>query len=205
MRTAALHKALLEAPVPDDTLIALLVLALSGTNIRIDGPNGGYSGDRRALAATLIEGQFLTAGGDLVRQTARRTLTEVLSCRQDISNSGVVAIVAGETIAADSYLPNMATEDMLSCLSKPAVERVAGELGVMPFQRGKDTRAAVIVKVGEGRFILSQARFNPDAADIAALAATRGPFASADGECSCRSAQMILFSVSLEHCPPFEA
>ena len=46
----------------------------------------------------------------------------MLSCREGISKSGIVALVAGGAIGADGFLANMGTEDFLSCLSRPALE-----------------------------------------------------------------------------------
>ena len=49
----------------------------------------------------------------------------------------------------------------------PELER----LNVLPRQRGKETRAALIAQVGDGRFILAEARFKPNAAQLTDLAA----------------------------------
>src|ERR1700759_1005176 len=47
----------------------------------------------------------------------------VLSCRANMSDSGVSRHIAGETLGAATYLPSMATEEFLSCLSRQALER----------------------------------------------------------------------------------
>ncbi|SFK81091.1 hypothetical protein [Methylocapsa palsarum] len=63
-------------------------------------------------------------------------------------------------------LPNTGTEDFLSCLSKAAIEKAAAGLGVLPRQRAKDTRAAFIEQVGEGAFVLPEAKFALTAAEL---------------------------------------
>ena len=57
-------------------------------------------------------------------------LTAALSCRDNMTNSGIVARIAGDAIGASLYLPNMATDEFLSCLSKSAVEKAAAAEGV---------------------------------------------------------------------------
>ena len=87
-------------------------------------------------------------------------LAYTLSCRENWSKSGAVARLAGDAIGADSYLPNMATPEFLSCLSKAAVEGVAVGLSVPVQPTGKATRGAVVARVGEGRWIYPQAMFS---------------------------------------------
>src|SRR5208337_4870585 len=50
---------------------------------------------------------------------------EVLSCRPGMNDSGFAARIAGDAIGADVHLANMASEEFLSCLSKPAIEKTA--------------------------------------------------------------------------------
>ena len=158
-RTEALHEAVKVSPIEDDVLLALLVLALGASNVSVEGPNGRYGRQRGELANGLVAGGVLTQDLDLVRRSAREMLAEVLSCREGMSNSGPLALIAGDAVGADNFLPNMATEEFLSCLSKAGIEKAASGTNVLPRQRAKDTRAALIAQVGDGRYLLPAARF----------------------------------------------
>ena len=61
----------------------------------------------------------------------------------------------------------MATEEFLSCLSKTAIERVGSSLNVLPRQRVKDTRAAVIAEAAGSTYIHPGALFALSQAEIA--------------------------------------
>ncbi|MGE0233475.1 MAG: plasmid partitioning protein, partial [Flavobacteriaceae bacterium] len=100
LRTDALHEALSRAPIEDDTLMALLVLAFAGQNVRVDsGAGGDYRFGNRfgRHAATLfdVEGR-LAFDMDTVRVAMRNVLIDVLSCREGMSKSGILALVAGQ-------------------------------------------------------------------------------------------------------------
>jgi ParB family chromosome partitioning protein len=56
-------------------------------------------------------------------------------------------------------LPNMATEDFLSCLSRGALETVAKAEGVNIAPRAKDTRARMITRFKDGTFVYPAALF----------------------------------------------
>ena len=86
-------------------------------------------------------------------------------------DSGAVARIAGDALGANQYLPNMATDDFLKCLSKTAMERAATALNVLPRQTGKATRAALIEHIGQATYILPAARFTLSPADVARLEA----------------------------------
>jgi len=170
LRTDALHEALGQAPIEDDTLLALLVLALAGQNVRVDSGAGGdfrYGGrfGRHAAALFDAEGKF-GVDTDTLRIAARGALIDVLSCRENISKSGIVAIVAGGAIGADAFLANMGTEDFLSCLSRPALETSCADTPVLPRARVKDTRAALVEHFKDGHFVHPAALFAPDAASL---------------------------------------
>ena len=121
-RNDALHR----APIDDDTLMALLDIAFAGRNVRVDGGTGNTVSSRGRIApdaATLIDDTGnLAFDTDSLRVAGRPVLIEVLSCRRNMSNSGIVSRVAGAAIGADSFLPNMGTEDFLLCLSRQALE-----------------------------------------------------------------------------------
>ncbi|HEV2673331.1 MAG TPA: ParB N-terminal domain-containing protein [Aliidongia sp.] len=158
-RTQALHEAVKVSPIEDDVLLALVVLTFGASNVSVEGPNGRYGGQRGELAEALVAGGVLTQDLDLIRQSARAMLAEVLSCREGMSNSGPLALIAGDAVGADNFLPNMATEEFLSCLSKAGIEKAASGTNVLPRQRAKDTRAALIAQIGDGRYLLPAARF----------------------------------------------
>ena len=59
--------------------------------------------------------------------------------------SGLVVRIAGDdAIGADQFLPNMAGEEFVSCLTCTALEAVAETAGVPGRSKLKDTRAAVV-------------------------------------------------------------
>ncbi|MBZ9886045.1 ParB N-terminal domain-containing protein [Mesorhizobium sp. CA10] len=170
LRTDALHEALSRAPIEDDTLLALLVLAFAGQNVRVDSGAGGDHGFGRRMprhAATLFdaEGKF-AFDAETLRVAARGVLIDALSCREGMSKSGVVALVAGGAIGADSFLANMGTEDFLSCLSRPALEGLCDDTPVLPRARVKNTRAALVEHFKEGHFVHPAALFAADAASL---------------------------------------
>ena len=161
LRTDALREALTTGPIEDDTLMALLILALGASNVTIQ-PGGGLPSEQARpanIAASITHGGVISADTDAIRQAARKILVYTLSCQVNVSNSGFVARIAGETIGASVHLPTMATEEFLSCLSKPGIERVAAAEGVKVHPRGKDTRAAVIERFKGDRYILPTALF----------------------------------------------
>jgi hypothetical protein len=103
----------------------LRVLAFVGQNVSISSGNAnGYARIGRHAARLIGEDGKLAFDRDTLQQVARATLIDVLSCRENRSDSGVAARIAGEAIGADMFLPNMATEDFLSCLSSTAIEAV---------------------------------------------------------------------------------
>ncbi len=175
MRTDALHAALRDEPIGDGTMIALLVLALAGSNVEVKTglARGPLERDSRAtIAGTLTEGGAITSDPAVLQQAARAMLAYALSCRENWSQSGAVARLAGDAIGADSHLPNMATPEFLSCLSKAAMEGVALGLDVPVQPTGKATRGAVIARVGEGRWVYPQAVFSGGEGAMAAEVAS---------------------------------
>ncbi len=184
LRTGALHEALREAPITDDALIGMLVLALSGRNVQVDSgaaERGGY-GWRERLAETLTEGGVLTQDLQLLRATAREMLVQVLSCRDNKSQSGMGARYAGAAIGADLYLPNMATQEFLSCLSKQAMVSTASAHRVAPRNTGKETRAALIAHVGNSTFVHPAALFPPTTKELEARRRPSSPTEAEDGD-----------------------
>jgi len=170
LRTDALHEALGRAPIEDDTLMALLVLALAGRNVSVqsgasDDVYGHARMDRHATRLVGTGGE-LAFDMDTLRATARSTLIDALSARENRTDSGIVARIAGAAIGADEFLPNMGTEEFLSCLSRQALERSCVQTPVLPRQKVKDTRAALVAHFREGRFVHPAARFAPDEAAL---------------------------------------
>jgi ParB family chromosome partitioning protein len=169
-RTDALHEALGRAPIEDGTLMALLVLAFAGDNVTVQSASGSPTWGRNRFAphaASLLgEDGKLSFDTDTLLVAARSVLVEALSCRQNRTNSGIVARIVGEAIGADSFLPNMGTDDFLSCLSRGALEACCAGTSVPPRQKLKDTRAALVEYFKEGHFVHPKALFEPDADDL---------------------------------------
>ncbi|KSV71131.1 hypothetical protein N182_30540 [Sinorhizobium sp. GL2] len=172
-RTDALHDALGRAPIEDDMLMALLVLAFAGLNVRVDSGAGGtfYAGARfKRHAASLLDPEGnLAFDIDTLRVTARLVLIDVLSCRRNASNSGVISRVAGDAVGADTFLPNMGTEDFLACLSRQSLEASCSGTSVHPRARVRETRAALVDHFKEGHFVHPAAFFAPDPKDLSDL------------------------------------
>ncbi|WP_027054582.1 ParB N-terminal domain-containing protein [Mesorhizobium erdmanii] len=166
LRTDALHEALSRAPIGDDTLMALLVLAFAGQNVTVvsgarDISYYGATGLGEHATRLFDQDGKLEFDMDTLRIAVRSLLIDVLSCRENRSDSGVVARVAGDVIAADNFLANMGTEDFLSCLSRQALEAACADTSVPPRQKVKDTRAALVEHFKEGRFVHPSALFAP--------------------------------------------
>ncbi|RWN56931.1 MAG: plasmid partitioning protein [Mesorhizobium sp.] len=166
LRTDALHEALSRAPIEDDTLMALLVLAFAGQNVTVasgarDISCYGAAGLGEHAARLFDQEGRLAFEMDTLRIAVRSLLIDVLSCRENRSDSGVVARVAGDIIGADNFLANMGTEDFLSCLSRQALEAACADTSVLPRQKVKDTRAALVEHFKEGRFVHPSALFAP--------------------------------------------
>lgn len=185
-RTDALREALGRAPIEDDTLMALLILAFAGQNVSVMTGSGGFHNGHSRLAkhaAVLFDGEGkLAFDMDALRIAARAMLGDVLSCRENATNSGIVARIAGEMIGADDFLPNMGTEGFLSCLSRPALEASCKDTAVLPRQRAKDTRAALVEHFKEGRFVHSSALFAPDPTKLSAWLSSSSTVADDAGE-----------------------
>jgi hypothetical protein len=172
LRTDALHQALADTPIEDDTLLGMLILAFGGENVTVDSGSDLRGDDRQAICRALTEGGVLTADLDLLRQAARKMLIGVLSCRENRSQSGPFARIAGEAIGASLRLPNMATEEFLSCLSRDALETVARAEAVNIAPRAKDTRARMVTRFKDGTFVYPGAlfRLTPEEQEAAAEA-----------------------------------
>jgi ParB/RepB/Spo0J family partition protein len=159
LRTDALHRALADTPIEDDTLFGMLILAFGGDNVTVESGSDVRGTDRRTICRAITEGGVLTADRDLLRRAAREMLTGVLSCRENRSQSGSFARIAGEAIGASVQLPNMATEDFLSCLSRGALETAARTEGVNIAPRAKDTRSRLVTRFKDGTFVWPGALF----------------------------------------------
>jgi ParB/RepB/Spo0J family partition protein len=190
LRTDALHQALTDAPIADDTLLGMLILALGGDNVAVDSGSNLNGNDRQAISRTLTEGGVLTADPDRLRRAARMMLATVLSCRENRSQSGPFARIAGEAIGASLRLPNMATDEFLSCLSRGALEKAAAAEGVRVEVRAKDTRARMVGRFTDGTFVYPGALFRLAPEDQTAAERRHGhtgtgwvgPVTDADGE-----------------------
>jgi hypothetical protein len=153
----------------------LLVLAFAGQNVSIaSGSADGYAQIGRHAARLIGEDGKLAFDRDTLQQVARATLIDVLSCRENRSDSGVAARIAGDAVGADTFLPNMATDDFLSCLSRTGIEAVCKDTSVLPRQRVKDTRTALVQHYAENRFLHPAALFAPAPEKVAAWADKHG-------------------------------
>ncbi|MFC0804695.1 MULTISPECIES: ParB/RepB/Spo0J family partition protein [Sinorhizobium] len=172
-RTDALHEALARAPIEDETLMAMLVLAFAGQNVSVDSGSETsqhlYGSRRFARHAVRLIGETgkLEVDRDTLRAVARLTLIDALSARTNRTDSGIVARIAGDAVGADSYLPNMGTDEFLSCLSRASLEASGAAVNVPPRPRVKDTRAALIEHFREVRFVHPSALFTPDDTKLA--------------------------------------
>jgi ParB family chromosome partitioning protein len=184
-RTDALREALGRAPIEDDTLMALLILAFAGTNVNVQSPSSdGLIGTRRFnrhAAMLLDENGKLDFNTDTLRIAARSALIDILSCRRGHSSSGVVARIAGDAIGADGFIANMGTEGFLECLSRQSLEASCVAVSIVPRQRVRETRAALVDHFKEGLFVHPAARFAPDLAELSDLLKAR-QVATGDGE-----------------------
>lgn len=179
LRTDALHEALARAPIEDDTLMALLILSFAGTNVTIvsgssDNPYDHANG-RKHAARLIGEDGKLSFDRETLQQVARSLLVDVMSCRRNRSDSGLSARIAGDAIGADAFLPNMATEEFLACLSRGALEGAAEAAGVPVRIKVKDTRAALVEHFADGNFIHPASTIAPAADEISAWTARFAP------------------------------
>ena len=169
-RTDALHDALGRAPIEDDMLMALMVLAFAGQNVRIDsGADGTFYGGKRFwrhAVGLFDEHGKLAFDQDTLRVAARSVLIDVLSCRRGMSNSGMVARIVGEAIGADAFLPNMGSEDFLLCLSRQALEASCAEASIQPRPKVRETRTALVEHFATKHFVHPSARFAPPADEL---------------------------------------
>jgi hypothetical protein len=97
-------------------------------------------------------------------------LIAVLSCRDNRSQSGPFARIAGQAIGASHFLPNMATAAFLSCLSRSALETAARDAGVNIAPRAKDTRSRMVSHFQDGTFVYPGALFPLTVAEQRAFA-----------------------------------
>jgi ParB family chromosome partitioning protein len=169
-RTDALHDALGRAPIEDDMLMALMVLAFAGQNVRVDsGADGTFYGGKRfsrhAVGLFDEHGKF-AFDQDTLRVAVRSVLIDVLSCRRGMSNSGLVARIAGEAIGGDAFLPNMGSEDFLLCLSRQALEASCAEASIQPRSKVRETRTALVEHFATKHFVHPSGRFAPPADEL---------------------------------------
>lgn len=172
LRTDALHQAVREAPADAETLLALLVLAFSAQNVSVTSAStdAHYSRNGRAeIAAPLVIDGGVTRDGSSITAAARAMLADVLSCRENASRSGIAAKLAGVVLRADDYLPSLATEDFVACLSREQVEQAARDAGVPVRPKLKETRAGLIAHYAGTRFLPDLARFQPTPEELAAI------------------------------------
>ncbi|MBW4025723.1 MAG: ParB/RepB/Spo0J family partition protein [Proteobacteria bacterium] len=180
LRTDALHETLRADPLEDITLVSLLVIAFGGRNVSVQSGLNESRSDRTGICENLMPGGKLTLDNEAIRSAAREMLTQVLSCRDNMSNSGIVARVAGDAIGAALRLPSMATDEFLSCLSRQALEQEASTVQVPIQTRVKDTRAALVKHFDGATWIYPDAGFAVTTAELEALSAGPEDFSFED-------------------------
>ncbi len=163
LRTNALHEALARAPIEDDALLALTLIAFASQNVSVTSavPNNYHSASTmaRLIAGLIKDDGTLMLERDTLQRTARSLLRHVLSCQVNRTNSGLAARIAGHAIGADSFLPNMGTNEFLSCLSRSAMEGTAKLASVPVLQKVKDTRSALVKRFSDTEFVHPSALF----------------------------------------------
>ncbi len=122
---------------------------------------------------------------EALQVAARSALIDTLSARRNRSDSGLVARIAGRAIGADGFLPNMRTDEFLSCLSRQALERSCNGTSVLPRQRVKDTRAALVEHFSERSFVYPAAEFEIDPSEVASWRGTHTAFTDVDDDMVC--------------------
>jgi len=156
-------------------LLALLILTFGASNVDVRSGDYDKVEKRREIVSRITEGGHLTDDIAILRSAAREMLAAILSCRTNHNTSGTAARIAGDTVGADAHLPNMATEEFLSCLSKAALEKAAASLGIPPSPRAKETRAALVEQAGSGHFVHPGAQFAPSEAELATFRSRHTP------------------------------
>lgn len=121
---------------------------------------GGKRFSRHAVGLFDEHGK-LAFDQDTLRVAVRSVLIDALSCRRGMSNSGMVARIAGEAIGADEFLPNMGSEDFLLCLSRQALEASCVEASIQPRHKVRETRAALVEHFASEHFVHPSGRFAP--------------------------------------------
>ncbi len=168
-RTEALHQALEQGEIDDAQLIGMLILALDARNVSVQQDCSHYQrGTRRgAYVRAISEGGIITQDLDTLRSAARGVLSAVLSCEVGRNGSGDTARIAGASVHAEVYLPNMATDDFLPKLSKDGITKVLQAERLQPRNTGKEMRAALLEHVGNGSYVHSAALFELTPAELA--------------------------------------
>src|SRR3546814_18444501 len=70
-----------------------------------------------------------------------------------MSNSGMVARIAGDAIGADEFLPNMGSDDFLLCLSRQALEASCAAASVQPLPKVRETPIALVAHFANEHFV----------------------------------------------------
>ena len=155
IRTAALHTAIAKSEMSDSHLLALMVAAFGSGNVQVHTSTT----DRRAIAGDITDWNSLCTDPDVIRAAAKRMLIATLSLRRDHTQSGPLARIAGVSLDADSFIPSLATDEFLTCMSKGALEQAAIDAGLKPSATGRDIRAQLIAAYKDKIFLPEKATF----------------------------------------------
>ena len=178
MRTEALVKALGREDLTNETLAALLLLAMAADNVSI---RTHQYVPIQSIVSAIAEGGKLTSDTALIHRTAIKVLQTVLNCRLAYGEGGgLAARIAADAIGADADLPHTGTEEFLACLSRAALEAEASRHRILPRGRVKDTRAALIEQVRETGLVLPAAQFTLTEQESSDFAKKGSRYASGD-------------------------
>ncbi|CDG38909.1 hypothetical protein ASAP_0864 [Asaia bogorensis] len=166
IRTRALDEALdaQAADVDPWDLVGALLLALSNSNIRVDGDRSrdcAYANNARTRArSALFPEGVLVRDPDLLRQHAITVLKSISNCEISMhSGSGLSAQLLGVHFNADAHMPSLAFEEFLKTYSKPGITKAVQALGLTEQATGKLMRSSLINHVGQGHWVPPEAGF----------------------------------------------
>ncbi len=138
------------------------------------GSGGTYYGNRRLArhAAALFDRgrQARPRHGHAPRRGARRSSPTCCRAGRTAPTAASSPASPAMSSAPTTSCRTWAREDFLSCLSRAALEGSCKDTPVLPRQKVKDTRAALVEHFKEGHFVHPAALFAPDKAAVSEVA-----------------------------------
>ena len=163
LRTDALHQALQDDIRTNAARRCWSWPSAARTSRSRAAATGGW--DRQRSARAIAEGGVLTSDHGPAAPDRPRMLVSVLSCRDNMTNSGVVARVAGDAIDAVA-LPAEHGDRGVPVLPVAARSSAAAAEGVRVEARVKDTRARMVERFKDGTYVYPGALFKLAPAEI---------------------------------------